>query len=95
MLSIGTDKMGTDKIKIRGKKFNPSNIGEKSARAAHVFQLLGTDHPQNITLILEQAQLIMDGIFAFFIPICSQKGCPPHPHKPRSSPGLRDRLYSG
>jgi len=38
---------------------------------------LGTDHPQNITLILEQAQLIMDGIFAFFIPICSQKGCPP------------------
>ena len=77
MLSMGIDKMGTDKIKIQGKKFNPSNIGEKSARAAHIFQLLGTDYPQNITLILEQALLIMDGIFAFFIPICAQKGCPP------------------
>jgi len=69
--------MGTDKRKIQRKEFNFPDIGEKSARAAHIFQVLGTDTTQNITLILEQARLIMDGLFAFFIPSCPQKGCPP------------------
>lgn len=65
-----------DKIEPGGNQFKPSDTGEQSARAAHIFQMLGTDTPQNITLILEQARLIIDGLFAFFIPICSQKGAP-------------------
>jgi two-component system, cell cycle sensor histidine kinase and response regulator CckA len=58
---------GTDKINIK-----PLDTGEKPAGIAHLFHLLGTDSPQNISLILEQARFIIQGPFAFFIPLCPQ-----------------------
>jgi len=66
-----------DKIKTGRNQFKHSSMNEKSARAAQIFQMLGTDTPQNITLILEQARLAIDGLFAFFIPLCRQNDCPP------------------